>query len=130
MFSFTLNSDGHGRYISAGHNPAYLFRAATREIEELTSNNMIVGAFQFVTYEAAPLNLNPGDVLLAYSDGLTEAENLQGEMLGEEAVKNIILAEAASGSQQLEQKLLSTIQNFTAGRSPTDDITLILVERV
>jgi len=130
MFSFTLNSDGYGRYISAGHNPAYLFRAATREIEELTSNNMIVGAFQFVTYEAAPLNLNPGDVLLAYSDGLTEAENLQGEMLGEEAVKNIILAEAASGSQQLEQKLLSTIQNFTAGRSPTDDITLILVERV
>src|SRR5437867_2024721 len=60
MFSFTLNSDGYGRYISAGHNPAYLFRAATREIEELTSNNMIVGAFQFVTYEAAPLNLNPG----------------------------------------------------------------------
>jgi sigma-B regulation protein RsbU (phosphoserine phosphatase) len=130
MFSFTLNSDGCGRYISAGHNPAYLFRAATREIEELTSNNMIVGAFQFATYEPAPLKLNPGDVLLAYSDGLTEAENTQGEMLGEEAVKKVILAEAVSGSQQLEQKLLSTIQSFTAGRSPTDDITLIIVERV
>jgi sigma-B regulation protein RsbU (phosphoserine phosphatase) len=67
---------------------------------------------------------------LAYSDGLTEAENPQGEMLGEEAVKNVILAAAPTGSQQLEQKLLATIQSFTAGRTLTDDITLIIVERV
>jgi sigma-B regulation protein RsbU (phosphoserine phosphatase) len=130
MFSFTLGPDGHGRYISAGHNPTYLFRAATGQIEELASNNMIVGAFQFATYEAATLNMNPGDVLLAYSDGLTEAENPQGEMLGEEAVKNVILAASPTGSQQLEQKLLATIQSFTAGRTLTDDITLIIVERV
>ena len=107
-----------------------MYRAATREIEELVSNNMIVGAFPFATYDAAALELNPGDVLLAYSDGLTEAENPRGEMLGEEGVKQVILAQAPSGSKQLEQKLLETIQNFTAGRSLTDDITIILVERV
>ena len=130
MFLFTLRSDGSGKYISAGHNPSYVFRAATGEIEELASNNMIVGAFSFATYEAANLQLNPGDVLLAYSDGLTEAENMQGEMLGEDRVKNVIRAEAPGGSKQLEQKLLNTIQNFTVGRSPTDDITLMIVERV
>jgi phosphoserine phosphatase RsbU/P len=130
MFMFTLNSEGRGMYIGAGHNPSYLYRAATGEIEELHSNNMIVGAFPFATYEPASLQLNQGDVLLAYSDGLTEAENLNGEMLGEEAVKKIIRAEAAAGSKQLEQKLLETIQSFTAGRLPTDDITLVLVERV
>jgi sigma-B regulation protein RsbU (phosphoserine phosphatase) len=91
---------------------------------------MIVGAFSFASYEANPLKLNPGDILLAYSDGLTEAENPQGEMLGEEGVKKVILAEATFGSQQLEQKLLDKIQTFTAGRSLTDDITLIIVERV
>src|SRR6185295_9951194 len=107
-----------------------LFRAATNQIEELPSNNMIVGAFQFATYEANDLKLDPGDILLAYSDGLTEAENPQGEMLGEDGVKRVILSEARSGSQNLEQKLLGTIQNFTAGRSLTDDITLIIVERV
>jgi serine phosphatase RsbU (regulator of sigma subunit)/pSer/pThr/pTyr-binding forkhead associated (FHA) protein len=130
MFLFILNSDGAGKYISAGHNPSYIYRAATKEIEDLPSNNMIVGAFQFATYEAASLQLNPGDILLAYSDGLTEAENPQGEMLGEEGVKRVILAEGDSGAQQLEQKLLATIQSFTAGRSLTDDITLIIVERV
>jgi serine phosphatase RsbU (regulator of sigma subunit) len=130
MFGISINSDGAGRYISAGHNPSYVFRAATRQVEELTSNNMIVGAFSFATYEAVPIQLDPGDILLAYSDGLTEAENPQGEMLGEEGVKNVILAEAPSGSKHLEQKLLETIQSFTAGRSLTDDITLIIVERV
>jgi len=130
MFLFTLNSDGSGKYLSAGHNPTYLFRAATGQVEELASNNMIVGAFQIATYEAATLRLDPGDILLAYSDGLTEAENPQGEMLGEEGVKQVIMAEASSGCRHLEAKLLETIHNFTAGRTLSDDITLILVERL
>jgi sigma-B regulation protein RsbU (phosphoserine phosphatase) len=130
IFLFTLDSDGAGKYISAGHNPTYVFRAAGGSIEEIGSNNMIVGAFPFATYDAARLQLNKGDVLVAYSDGLTEAENPQGEMLGEERVKNIIRSEAPAGSKHLERKLLETIQNFTMGRSQTDDITIIIVERI
>jgi len=130
MFLFTLDTEGGGKYISAGHNPTYMFRAATGEIEEIESNNMIVGAFPFARFDTAPLQLNRGDVLVAYSDGLTEAENPQGEMLGEERVKNIIRAEARLGSKHLETKLLETIQDFTMGRSQTDDITIIIVERV
>src|SRR6266704_5993417 len=130
MFLFTLDSKGSGRYISAGHNPTYLFRAASGDIEEIVSNNMIVGAFPSINYEAARLQLNKGDVLLAYSDGLTEAENPQGDMLGEERVKAIIRAEAPAGSTNLERKLLEGIHNFTMGRSQTDDITIVIVERV
>src|SRR3989475_5093780 len=130
MFLFTLDSKGSGQYISAGHNPTYLFHAASGDIEEIVSNNMIVGAFPSINYEAARLQLNKGDVLLAYSDGLTEAENPQGEMLGEERVKAIIRAEGPSGSTNLERKLLEGIQNFTMGRAQTDDITIVIVERV
>jgi sigma-B regulation protein RsbU (phosphoserine phosphatase) len=130
IFLFTLDSEGSGKYISAGHNPTYVFRAANGNIEEIASNNMIVGAFPFATYDAATLQLKKGDVLVAYSDGLTEAENPQGEMLGEERVKNIIRFEAPAGSKHLERKLLETIQNFTMGRSQTDDITIMIVERV
>jgi len=130
MFAFIMNSDGSARYISAGHNPSYVFRAAANQIEELNSNNMIVGAFQFATYEAAPLNLEAGDILLVYSDGLTEAENPQGEMLGEDGVKDVMRNEGPLGSKHLEHKLLEKIHDFTGGRSQTDDITLILVEKV
>ena len=130
MFLFTLDSEGSGRYISAGHNPTYLFRAAEGISGGVAFQQYDCWSISFATYETSPLKLNPGDVLLAYSDGLTEAENPQGEMLGEEGVKKVILAHAASGSLQLEQKLLETIQSFTAGRSLTDDITLTIVERL
>jgi phosphoserine phosphatase RsbU/P len=129
MFLFSLDSEGLGKYINAGHNPVYVFRAGGGEIEEIGSNNMIVGAFPFATYEVANFKLEKGDVLLVYSDGLTEAENPQGEMLGEERVKNVIRAEASAGSKTLELKLLEAIQNFTMGRSQTDDITIMIVER-
>ena len=130
MFLFSLDSEGSGNYISAGHNPTYIFRAASGRIEELESNNMIVGAFSFARYKTATFELGKGDVLVAYSDGLTEAENPQGEMLGEELVKRVIRAEAPAGSKSLEMKLLETIQDFTMGRSQTDDITIMILERI
>ena len=91
---------------------------------------MIVGAFSFVSYQSNVLQLHKGDVLVVYSDGLTEAENPQGEMLGEDRVKEVIRMEASAGAKHLEDKLLETIQNFTVGRSQTDDITITIVERV
>ena len=130
MFLFTLSSEGSGKFISAGHNPTYLFRAATGEIEELASNNMIVGAFSFASFQSDALHLNKGDVLVVYSDGLTEAENPQGEMLGEDRVKEVIRRKAPFGAKHLEDQLLETIQNFTVGQSQTDDITITIVERV
>src|SRR5262249_40723135 len=78
LFLFTLDTVGRVTYINAGHNTAYIFRAAARDIEEVPSNNMLVGAFSFATYESAPLQLDPGDMLVVYSDGLTEAENKDG----------------------------------------------------
>lgn len=129
MFLCSLGPDGKGRYISAGHNPAYLYRAAQRAIEELPSTSLVLGAFDFVTYEAAPVELLPGDVLVAYSDGLTEAENGTGEMFGEDRVKEIILREASRGANGLQQALISSVADFTRGQDQTDDITIAIAER-
>ena len=129
MFLFTLDAVGRGSYINAGHNTAYIFRAVTGEIEEVPSNNIVVGAFSFATYESVPLHLGEGDVLVAYSDGLTEAEDKNGEPFGEDRLKNLICAEARNGSKHVEQRVLETIQNFTMGRSQMDDITIVIVER-
>ena len=71
LFLFVLDQTGGGAFISAGHNTAYLLRRATDVIEELPSNNMLLGAFDFVQYQASPLQLYQGDVLLVYSDGVT-----------------------------------------------------------
>ncbi|MEQ1949454.1 MAG: SpoIIE family protein phosphatase, partial [Bryobacteraceae bacterium] len=71
LFLFVLDSNGNGQFISAGHNPVYLFRSATGKIEELASELFTLGMFDFATYESRALRLNKGDILLVYSDGLT-----------------------------------------------------------
>jgi phosphoserine phosphatase RsbU/P len=129
MFVFVVDRDGLGECISAGHNPAYLFRAARGKIEEIPATGLILGAFGFVRYEGRPLKLEPGDVLVIYSDGLTDAENPQQEMFGEERLRNLIGTHAPRGAVALEKALLDAVQEFTQGYGQTDDITLVLLER-
>jgi len=129
LFLFLLSPQGVGQFISAGHNPAYLFRSATGKIEELTSGDMILGAFASVSYQSSPLHLHQGDILVVYSDGLTEARNQQKEMFGEERLLKIIQQEAPSGSHALQQKFLKAIEEITQGMPQTDDITFLVVEK-
>jgi sigma-B regulation protein RsbU (phosphoserine phosphatase) len=106
-----------------------LFRSATGKIEELTSGDMILGAFASVSYQSTPLHLHQGDILVVYSDGLTEARNQQKEMFGEERLLKIIQQEAPSGSHALQQKFLKAIEEFTQSIPQTDDITFLVVEK-
>jgi len=129
LFLFLLNSQGVGQFISAGHNPAYLFRSATGEIEKLTSDDLILGAFTSVSYQSSPFHLHQGDILVVYSDGLTEARNQQKEMFGEVRLLKIIQQDAPSGSHALQQKFLNAIEEFTLGMPQTDDITFLVVEK-
>jgi sigma-B regulation protein RsbU (phosphoserine phosphatase) len=128
VFLFTTRSDGTGQFISAGHNPAYLYRASSHEIEELESTSLILGAFDFASYEAFPLTLGSGDILLAYSDGLTDAEDASGEMFGEMRIKQIIQNEAPSGAEKVQSAILRAVEEFTGGRTQTDDITLMIAQ--
>src|ERR1700730_1519839 len=115
LFLFLLSPDGSGQFISAGHNPAYLFRAATGQIEPLVSDLFVLGMINSASYQTLTLRLCTGDILLVYSDGLTDAQNRQEEMFGEERLLELIRQEAPSGSRALEQGLLQAIEEFTEG---------------
>jgi sigma-B regulation protein RsbU (phosphoserine phosphatase) len=118
-----------GQFISAGHDTAYLFRSATGKIEELASDSLILGLFDFASYPSRTLHLDKGDILVVYSDGLTDAQNQQEEMFGEERLLQIIRQEAPSGSPAIEQRFLKAIEEFTQGMPQTDDITFVVVEK-
>ena len=130
LFLFLLGPDGAGRFISAGHNIAYLFRSATGKIEELAPDAFALGMFDRACYPLRGFHLDTGDILLVYSDGLTDAENQREEMFGEERLLELIRQEAPAGSLQLEQKLLRAIEEFTQGTPQTDDITFVVVEKL
>jgi serine phosphatase RsbU (regulator of sigma subunit) len=129
LFLFLLNRQGVGLFIGAGHNPAYLYRSATAVIEELPSGGIILGAFDAVSYQSCPFHLEIGDILVVYSDGLTEAQNPLKEMFGEERLLQIIQQEAPLGSQAFQQKFLQAIHDFTEGMPQSDDITFLIIEK-
>jgi serine phosphatase RsbU (regulator of sigma subunit) len=129
LFLVLLDAQGMGQFISAGHNPAYLFRSATGTIEELFPDAFVLGMFDSASYQSRTLHLDKGDILVVYSDGLTDAENQQEEMFGEERLLKIIQQEAPSGSHALEQKLLQAIEEFTQDVPQNDDITFVVVEK-
>jgi serine phosphatase RsbU (regulator of sigma subunit) len=129
LFLFLLDPEGAGRFISAGHNPAYLFRSATGMTEELIPDAHVLGMFDFASYESRTFHLDKGDILVVYSDGLTDAENPQEEMFGEERLRQLIQRMAPLGSHAVEQGLLKAINEFTQGVPQTDDITFVIVEK-
>ena len=129
LFLFLLSADGAGQFISAGHNIAYLFRSATGKIEQLVPDSYFLGMFDFASYQSRTLHLDQGDILVVYSDGLTDAENPEQEMFGEKRLLEIIRREAPSGSRAVEQAFLKAIEDFTQGTPQTDDITFVIVEK-
>jgi sigma-B regulation protein RsbU (phosphoserine phosphatase) len=130
MFLFVLNPDGDGQFISAGHNPSWLFRSATGKLERLIARNFVLGMFDEASYESCPLQLGDGDILVVNSDGLTDMANPEGEMFGEEKLLQLIRQEAGGGSEAVERELLQAIREFTQGRPQTDDITFWVVEKL
>ena len=129
LFLFLLSPDGEGQFISAGHNPAYLFRAATGTIERLASEACVLGIFDYSAYTSRAFHLCKGDILVVYSDGFTDAENQQEEMFGEERLLEIIQQEGPRGSHALERRFLAAIEEFTQGTPQTDDITFVVVQK-
>jgi len=95
----------------------------------LVSDAYFLGMFDFASYQSRGFRLDKGDILVVYSDGLTDAENQAKEMFGEERLLELIRQEAPSGSQALEQRLLKAIHEFTQGTPQTDDITFVIVEK-
>jgi sigma-B regulation protein RsbU (phosphoserine phosphatase) len=130
LFLFLLNPDGAGQFISAGHNTAYLFRKASEKIEWLVPDAYFLGMFDFASYQSRALHLDQGDILVVYSDGLTDAESPQGDVFGEKRLLEIIQQEAPSGSRAVEQTCLKAIESFTEGMAQVDDITFVVVEKL
>jgi sigma-B regulation protein RsbU (phosphoserine phosphatase) len=129
LFLVDLGPGGDGIYLNAGHVPAYLFRAATGEVEEQTAGDLILGMFDYVSYQQRPLRLDEGDMLFIYSDGLTDAANAAGEMFGEERLRSLVAEMGGRGADRLEHGILQALESFVAGVEQTDDITFLVIER-
>lgn len=117
------------RYANAGHNRP-LVRRADGSIEQLDTGNFVLGFLPDQTYQETVCNLAPGDTLLIYSDGLTEAMNAHREQFGEARLETLLQTHGDAPAATLLDHLLAAVQHHAGSAPQTDDITLLLVKRL
>ncbi len=114
-------------FANAGHNPPLLVRSDGR-IELLDAGGLPLGMMEGFPYEEAKAELLPGDVLVFYTDGVTEAEKSDGEQLGDEAFREVVVSNRHLGAREVRERIEATVRDFTAGHDPSDDLTLITLK--
>jgi len=112
------------RYANCGHLPPLLLRA-DGQVERLTATTTVLGLFEKWECSVVEVQLAAGDILILYTDGVTEAENAEGEQFGESRLIETMLAQRHLPVPSLLETIVATVQKFSDGEQ-ADDITLVL----
>jgi sigma-B regulation protein RsbU (phosphoserine phosphatase) len=112
------------RFVNAGHEPP-LLRRAHGALETLSTGGTVVGAIADLPYTEGQARLEAGDLLLAYTDGITEAARPDGEMFGDDRLRTAVAASPAREPGELLAEIEAVVARFRAGREPDDDVTLL-----
>jgi sigma-B regulation protein RsbU (phosphoserine phosphatase) len=126
VFFGLLDNDGHLEFINAGHPSPFLIRRGAAE-EAFTEGSFPVGLVPEAQYTAARLKLEPGDTLVLFTDGVTEAMDPDDQMFGMPRLKQVLTGQLECPLEQLQKCVLEAVENFTRGARQADDLTLLIV---
>lgn len=130
LFTAELDTGtGSIRFINAGHNPPLIGRA-NGTIEQLASGGLPLGIMPFAEYDVGTAHLSSGDVLVIYSDGVSEANNLAEDEFGMDRLTAVISANVSRSASGIRDKVESALSAFTGTAAPNDDITLVIVKKL
>lgn len=131
LFFARLNcTTGELTYVNAGHNPPLLFSQSTGAILRLTRTGIALGVVDDAEYEQRSIRISPGDSILFYTDGLTEAHGSDGEDFGETRLTDLFHKGQALPADTLITALLSAIETYAQTTAPADDMTVFVVKRL
>jgi serine phosphatase RsbU (regulator of sigma subunit) len=125
VFLGVMAPDGRLTYSNAGHNPPLLFTGGT--VRRLETGGMLLGLFPQAEYEQETIQIEPGDLLVVFSDGVSEALNEAGEEFAEDRIREAVGAMTSQPVESVLQSLLSSVQTFTKGVAQNDDVTVLIV---
>lgn len=143
-------------YVNAGHNPPILVRAAaslkaqgvgqssaarvesrtvdaknkgsSELVTELTTGGPIIGAFHASVYEQECIQMHSGDLLVAYTDGVTESFNADGEEFGEQRLRSLLASSSHFSAKELTEKIVETVREWSSDTPQHDDLTLVVMK--
>ncbi|MCK9211221.1 MAG: PP2C family protein-serine/threonine phosphatase, partial [Ignavibacteriaceae bacterium] len=113
-------------YVNAGHNPPLLIR--DKKIIYLDKGGMLLGVMKsFMPYESETIQLEKDDILVMFTDGVTEAKNINDEEFSDQKLENILTQKMFSSSDDILSEIKRSIDEFVAGEPQSDDITMITI---
>ncbi len=121
--------DGTLTYSIAGHNPPIIVRFEDEEIEEMSKGGIAVGALPHIKLEQKQIQLNPGDCLVLYTDGVTEAFNFQDQMYGEQRLKEVLKSAIGKSAAEIINLLKADLEDFRGNAPLSDDTTILAIYR-
>ncbi len=127
-FGLYNENDSMLTYTNAGHLAPILVRDGA--VQRLDPTGMVVGAFPFARYEERSVQLQGGDLLAAFTDGIVEPENEYGEMFGEERLADLLLKYRRRESKEIISHVMEAVHHWTGSPELQDDMTMLLVRRL
>ncbi len=121
---------GRYTYGNAGHNPPLLYRAATRQVTTIKGHGLALGVLPNISLQDYVLDLEQGDLLLLYTDGVTEAVNAQEEEFGAERLASIVAACGNLSAAQVIDEIVKAVTEHVGNLPPFDDQTMLAIKRV
>jgi len=121
---------GRLSYVNAGHNAPLLYQAGLAQLVKLIRTGMPLGVEYWSAYEQRSVQLQPGDFVVLYTDGVTDAVNAQEQEFGEERLRRVILENRAAPAADMLAAVVRALEAFTGATAPFDDITLVVARRV
>jgi sigma-B regulation protein RsbU (phosphoserine phosphatase) len=126
MFFGILDEEGHLEFINAGHPSPFLIRRGVAE-EPFSEGSYPVGLVPEAEYTVARLKLEPGDTIVLFSDGVTEAMDTDEQLFGVPRLREVLTGQTECPLDQLQKCILEAVENFARGASQADDLTLLIV---
>ena len=118
-------------YTNGGHNPAYILRGKNGELERLGRfPNLVVGGFEDFSYKSESAQLDPGDSLFLYTDGITEAFDAKDEAFGDERLEDSLVELYHDDAKTIIEGVYADLGEFIGDRTQSDDITMLVVKRL
>ena len=127
VFYCALDEAGLLRWVNAGHPPALRVRPSG-ELEDLPASGPPLGMLEEAAWTVEHTQLEPGDQLVIYTDGLAEACNAEGEFFFRKRLRPLLRARAGDSCRDLRDALVAAVREFTEDAPPHDDITLLVLE--
>jgi len=130
LFYAQINAlDGFVTYVNAGHNPPMLLRAGSSQLELLTRTGIAMGVDPYALFDQKTVELQPGDVIFFYTDGVTDALNELEAEFGLARLTELVLACQGKAARELVATLTEALQAHMGERVPFDDITILALKR-